>query len=301
MLVRVMTYNTMALFREDEPEREAYVAQVIREVDPDVLMLTDIGALDYAHMVNSVQRIAKMTGLTGTFPRYTLSGREAGRVAIKGNSTHGQAILWKQRRGMHAIPGSLRLCLSGLWHGAIFVTFEIDGVLIHHGCFHGTPRHGRTLPQELAEMLRQREVEASILANITQQLGKRPLLIGTDSNWLSADRLDNGEYYDVVYIPDVFGHAIREAENSRRPGEILLNAGLYDVGTAFYDPRIDRRFTTGHYASDPYDGGIIDGFKATASLFPALRTFDVPNTELTRAASDHLPPVVTYDTALLHT
>jgi hypothetical protein len=291
----------MALFREDEPEREAYVAQVIRDIDPDVLMLTDMGAFDYAHAIDSVQRLAERTGLTCTFPQHTAAGAEAGYAVLKGTRTHGQAILWKQRDDIRVIPESLRLCLTGFWHGAIFVAFEMDGVLIYHGCFHGAPRAGRTLPVELAQMLRRREAEASFLANIVQQLGGQPLLMGADRNWLSADQLDNGEYYDIVNIPDEFGPAVQEAECSRRPGEILLHAGLYDVATAFYRPDIGRKFTTGHAQSDPYNGGIIDGFSATTSFFPALRTFDVPNTELTRAASDHLPPVVTYDTASLRT
>ncbi|MEV0702694.1 hypothetical protein AB0I53_32895 [Saccharopolyspora sp. NPDC050389] len=82
----------------------------------------------------------------------------------------------------------------------------------------------------------------------------------------------------------------------RQPGQTLLAAGLKDTAALVNKP---WQRTVGHYSHADMGSREIDGHRVTSSLASAVIDCDVVKTDLTRAASDHLPKVTTLDLSRL--
>ncbi|RJQ74235.1 hypothetical protein D5S17_23275 [Pseudonocardiaceae bacterium YIM PH 21723] len=60
--------------------------------------------------------------------------------------------------------------------------------------------------------------------------------------------------------------------------------------------------TVGYWPEgDPFGPRRIDGIRVTEEVLPALRGYEVVDTELARSASDHLPIVTRYDQTAITT
>ena len=194
------------------------------------------------------------------------------------------------------------------WHSLAAVTLQVGGRRIRHAAFHATP-FGRLLRADQNERL---------VAMLTGPRGSLPLLIGADWNTESADRVvDEASGRWVLYEPrdpyegaawfddmiyqcewDYDERGERRARADRRPGDVLWAGGLHDAAAALRAP---WQPTVGHHKYDRYGAaGIsrrIDAVRVTRHVLPALRAYHVTDTELTRAASDHLPVTIEYDPA----
>jgi exonuclease III len=282
-----MTYNPYILFRNSEPSREFQVAKVIRDVNPDILLVQELAANTPQKAIDSVYRLANMTGMQCELQQ----GSGTIYTAVKGSRTHAVGILWNQRAGIKPIPESWRVIQAGFWHAIAILTFEVNGVLVDHAVYHGAPRNGRT---NLVEVQQGINDEARTIASLATQPHRLPLLFGADWNYLSADMASDGYYYAVRNVPQSMNPAIKMYACSREAGQILLDAGLFDVSAATFDPQIGRMLTTGHWPNNK-ESGIIDGFKATPEFRRAIISSRVIDTATARTASDHLPCVAEYD------
>jgi hypothetical protein len=81
----------------------------------------------------------------------------------------------------------------------------------------------------------------------------------------------------------------------RVPGDVLFAGGLLDAAAVLRAP---WQATVGYYPGDGYGArGIlrrIDAIRVQRRVAPALRAYQVCDTELARRASDHLPISVDY-------
>ncbi len=208
------------------------------------------------------------------------------------------------RDGIEPVAGSLR-CYGGrdFWHGLALVTLDLGGTLIRHGSFHASP-FGRRLRADQNERL---------VAAVTRPRGEPPVLVGADWNAESADRVPAGTLYepadpyagvewfaDLIYQCqwDYDERGQRRHWADREPGDVLWAGGLHDAAAVIGAP---WQPTAGHHPADTYGAhGVrrrIDAVRVTETLVPALRAHRVIDTDLTRAASDHLPVVVEYEPA----
>jgi hypothetical protein len=228
------------------------------------------------------------------------SGSEAA-VAFGGHGYH-VGLMW--REGIEPVPGSLR-CYGGrdFWHGLALVTLDVGGTRIRHGSFHATP---------FSPGLRA-DQNVRLVAAVTRPAGEPPVLVGADWNTESADRIPDGQAWNLYEPADPYAgvewfadliyqcqwdydeRGRRRHWADRRPGDVLWAGGLYDVAAA---TAADWQPTTGHHPADVYGAhGVrrrIDAIRVTGPLLPALRAHRVHDTEQTRAASDHLPVTVEY-------
>jgi len=261
-VVVVMTYNPYILFRKSEPEREFQVAKVISSVSPDILLVQELAAATPEKAIDSVCRLADMTNMQCRL--YQDMG-EVIFTAAKGSRTHAIGILWNQKSGVTPISDSWHVIQAGFWHAIARLTFKVSGILVDHAVYHGPPRAGRT---DFNNVQQERNSEARIIAELATQSDRLPLLVGADWNYLSADTV-GGNYYAVRRSPDNLDPNIKMLAQSREAGKILLDAGLFDVSAAMFDPQIGKMPTTGHW-SDYLGAGIIDGFKATHEFRQAI-------------------------------
>ena len=208
------------------------------------------------------------------------------------------------REGIEPVPGSLR-CYGGrdFWHGLALVTLDVGGTRIRHGSFHATP---------FSPGLRA-DQNVRLVAAVTRPAGEPPVLVGADWNTESADRILDGQAWNLYEPADPYAgvewfadliyqcqwdydeRGRRRHWADRRPGDVLWAGGLHDAAAV---TGADWQPTTGHHPADVYGAhGVrrrIDAVRVTGPLVPALRAHRVHDTEQTRAASDHLPVTVEY-------
>jgi hypothetical protein len=314
--IRFTTYNLLNLFAADTAEdRQHYetIAGVIRTLDTDVLAVQEILAPDPATAAERLRRLADDAGMRcdapGSPAPVALSGPAGpadppgleAAVAFGGHGYH-VGLMW--REGIEPVPGSLRRYGGrDFWHGLALVTLDVGGTRIRHGSFHATP-FSRGLRADQNERL---------VAAVTRPVGEPPVLVGADWNTECADRIPDGQdwnlyepadpyagvewFADLVYQCqwDYDERGRRRHRADRRPGDVLWAGGLHDVAAV---TGADWQPTTGHHPADVYGAhGIrrrIDAVRVTVPLVPALRAHRVHDTEQTRAASDHLPVTVEY-------
>lgn len=201
---------------------------------------------------------------------------------------------------------------TNMWHSEAKLSLDVGAHRpIQHAAYHGPP-FGRYRRADEAER---------VLATMTRPEGRAPGLIGGDWNGVSADRVHRAGWASqddaepgrwVLYDPDPYAgpgkqwhddlvyqtrwetdaNGVRRWWADREPGEVLYAGGLRDVAAALEAP---WQTTVGHWGDDPFGERRIDAIRVTEEVVPALRGYGVINTETTRAASDHLPVVVTYD------
>jgi endonuclease/exonuclease/phosphatase family metal-dependent hydrolase len=308
------TYNVLDLFLSDAPPGVAHYEQVvaaIRELGPDVLAVQEIRGGDPQVVGARLRQLAADAGMRCLVP--PAAGAAAGpggepRSALAmGTRGFHCGLMW--RGEIEPVPGSLRTLGRGhFWHSLAAVTLQVGGRRIRHAAFHATP-FGRLLRADQNERL---------VAMLTGPRGSLPLLIGADWNTESADRVvEEASGRWVLYEPrdpyegaawfddmiyqcewDYDERGERRARADRRPGDVLWAGGLHDAAAALRAP---WQPTVGHHKYDRYGAaGIsrrIDAVRVTRHVLPALRAYHVTDTELTRAASDHLPVTIEYDPA----
>uniref|UniRef100_UPI003F498B93 hypothetical protein n=1 Tax=Amycolatopsis sp. CA-096443 TaxID=3239919 RepID=UPI003F498B93 len=231
-------------------------------------------------------------------------------VAI-GNQKFHVGLLWTDNiaptGGWGAYAG------TNMWHSEAKLHFDVGArTPVQHAAYHAPP-FGRFRRADEAER---------VLSTMTRPDNRPPGLIAADWNGVSADRVfrpgwsnEIGGESDrwVLYDPDPYvgkskrwhGDLVYQAkweyddtgqrrwQADREPGEVLYAGGLRDVAAALDAP---WQTTVGHWPEgDPYGERRIDAIRVTEEIVPALRGYEVINTELTRSASDHLPIVAVYD------
>jgi endonuclease/exonuclease/phosphatase family metal-dependent hydrolase len=301
------TYNVLDLFLADGPAGTAHYEQVvaaIRDLSTDVLAVQEIRGRDAEVVGARLRQLAGDVGMRCLVPAPGGAPRPALAMGTRGFHC---GLLW--RGGIEPVPGSLRTLGRGhFWHSLATVTLQVSGHPVRHAAFHATP-FGRVLRADQNERL---------VAMLTGPRGSLPLLVGADWNTESADRvLDEATGRWALYEPrdpydgvpwfddmvyqcewDYDERGERRYRADRRPGDVLWAGGLHDAAAALRAP---WQPTVGHHPYDRYGAcGIfrrIDAIRVTRHLLGALRAYHVTDTDLTRAASDHLPVTVEYDPA----
>ena len=309
--VRFTSYNTRDLFETKslrDQEHYSNVIQVIRGVRPGVLAVQEIKGKP-GHALHWLRTLAYDTGMTCDVPP---DGRGKPRAALAlGSRGFHSGLLW--RREIEVVPGSFGQ--SGpdrLWHSAGWATFRLGERLVRHASFHATPfdRDLRTRENSVLLALLADGADASL-----------PLLIGADWNAESADLVpDEASGALSLYEPgdpfagaswreDMIHQCCTEQDQDsgerrhwvdRSAGQVLVDGGLTDAAAALRAP---WQATCGHDPGDGYGSlGImrrIDAIRVSHHLLPALRSYRVADSDLTRRASDHLPVSVDYDPAAI--
>lgn len=290
--VRFATYNTLDMFKHgtsEERRRHGLVIEAIRHLNADIIAVQEIHGPDMASAARNLRMLASAVRMECAY--------DADRLAI-GASRTGlyPALLW--RRGLKVRPDTIRTCPDQrIMGGLVKLTFDLGGQLVQHASTHLTP-FGRPA----------RVVEAEwLVATMIRPTGAPPALVGADENMISADRDTNGDLYDPdpyaaqPWYPDLI-HQVdwTSGDNGnpaawhadRQPGQALYDGGLRDVAPAL---DVKWRATSGHWPTCPYGPRRVDRIRMTEPLRPALLDVAVMDNDLTRAASDHLPVVLTYD------
>jgi len=310
------TYNTLDLFQDETPAGTAHydqVVAVIRELGTDVVAVQEIRGSDAATVGARLRQLAADTGMRCLVPPAgpgtpAAAGREPRPALAMGSRGFHCGLLW--RGAIEPVPGSLRVLGRGhFWHSLAVVTLLARGRPVRHAAFHATP-FGRLLRTDQNERL---------VAMLTGPRGSLPLLVGADWNTESADRVPGPDGSRELYEPrdpydgvpwmddliyqcewDYDERGQRRHRADRRPGDVLWAGGLHDAAAVLRAP---WQPTAGHHPEDRYGiAGVsrrIDAIRVTRHVLGALRAYHVTDTELTRAASDHLPVTVEYDPAAI--
>ncbi|MEU1813360.1 endonuclease/exonuclease/phosphatase family protein [Micromonospora aurantiaca (nom. illeg.)] len=300
---RFATYNTKDLFANDDPDsvrRYGWVAEVIAELDADVVAVQEITATTQPAAEALLAHLAEMTGMTATISPATGPG---GAVYAAGAGGHRLAVglLWRKDPAIVVQPDTVRVYgASSFFHSLIKLAMTIDGVPITVASWHAAPvgKHRRADEAE-------RVVSAVAFTG-------RPALVGCDGNTIgSATIVDpvSGEraLYDAdpyaaqpwqpgfvhtcTWQTDDDGVIVSHAAD-RTPTQTLSAGGLRDVAPTLGVPWAP---TAGHHPTDAL--GMprrLDYTLATGDV--QLVQYQVVDTALTRKASDHLPTVTTWAT-----
>lgn len=289
MLVRCMTWNMCNWGkRENDPDEVArYQAAVatVREVRPHKFFGQELFVPAGVSAQAVVDRFAAAAGMDSA-------------VGVVGNHSRlGLCIAW--RHPVQRTPGVVRVHTTDvLWHALLGVTLRIDGIGVDCWVFHGAPRVGRD--EGLVEA--ERVEEARFVAGKVTGEGANPYaVICADWNWPPADRLDDGPWWhpDPAFPPGLTP-AMERLAASRAPGEVLVRAGLASAAATLRKPL--EATSTGHPSpmkGTDYGRRLIDEGLVTDRLAAALVDHWVVDTEITRATSDHLPVIFTYETSKL--
>jgi endonuclease/exonuclease/phosphatase family metal-dependent hydrolase len=142
------------------------------------------------------------------------------------------------------------------------------------------------------------ETRFSEAARIASLAAGRTAVVGGDFNGPSADRRADGSFYDPDPIKQHGWHdaatyqvawdddADATPRVDRRAAERLRRAGFFDAAVvldASWQP------SCGHWPDDPHGPRRVDRILATASARPALSSYEVIDTEVTRALSRPSP------------
>ncbi|GEM_PF-733309 len=308
-LRRFATYNMWNLFRErrgDHLARYELVADVIRDMDVDVIALQEIIAPDVEAAASRLAQLAKMASMSAAVtPAWYCEDDAQDATYAVGAGGHGFCVglMWRDADWIEPVPDSFRAYgPQDFWHALVKLTLRIDGYPITFASYHASP-FGRNLRADQAERL---------LAALTRPPG--PVLMGGDVNTVGASRVvgpdgrlsfyDPDPYADVEWFGDLVyqcdwrfeddGRRVHWAD--RRPSDVLVSGGLHDVAATLNAP---WQATAGHHPVCEFgQRGVqrrIDAVFATDDVVPVLRGYEVVDTAMTRVASDHLPVVVTLD------
>jgi endonuclease/exonuclease/phosphatase family metal-dependent hydrolase len=296
-MIKIMTWNMRDLFLAGAREtRVEMIGEVVEEIDPDVVCVQEIRGYDPGYCL---AQLGEAAGLDwrATPGWVDDEDAEAPTAAVGiGDADFNVGLLW--RSGITPVPGSWRQigrAQGGVWRAAASIALPLGGpapltvVTCHLDPFRPEMRFS----------------EAARIASLT--VGKTGL-VGGDFNGPSADRRADGSFYDPDPIEqhgwhDAAIHQVAWDDDpdaaplvDRRAAERLRRAGLVDAAAV-----LDARWqpSCGHWPHDPYGPRRFDRILATADVRPALSSYEVVDTDITRALSDHLPVVVGLDPALL--
>ena len=304
--VRFASYNLLDLFEsdsEEEQQRYQLIREVIASLNADVLAVQEIRATRPAAARTRLRQLAADVGMQCVVPA---ADDDRGRTALAtGGRGYHCGLLWRPE--LSPVPGSFREAPVGrFWHGAGWVTLDFGGIKVRHGTFHAAPfvRRLRADQNELLIALISSGPERDV-----------PLLMGADWNTESADLVPDGQTGALkLYEPadpyagvSWFDGLVHQCDWSydrlgrrkhwadRHPGDVLFAGGLLDAAAVLRAP---WQPTCGHYPGDGYGSrGImrrIDAIRVQRRVGPALRAYQVADSELSRRASDHLPVSVDY-------
>ncbi len=303
---RFATYNTWNLFeQQSEPHWARYkqVADVIADLDADVVAVQEIRTTHTPHAGELLQRLARAAGMTAELTPAWATEDDAGNAThaiAEGAHTFHTGLMWREGI-IEPDPGAMETWGPGtFFHSLIRLRLYLDGQPIDFGSYHAPP-FGRQMRGDQAER---------VLAALTRP--SAPMILGGDMNTVGAARIvdaqGNSTWYDPDPYTDVeqwFGDLVFQCDwtwNSdgtrtwwadRRPADILISGGLHDVAAALSEPFWP---TTGHHPADEFgQRGIhrrIDHIHTTSDI--VLHDYAVVDTPAARQASDHLPVVLTF-------
>lgn len=298
-MIKIVTWNVRDLFLAGAREtRVDAIGEVVKEIGADILCVQEIRGGDPG---GSLARLGEAAGLDWRakpgWIDYEDGDAESPTPAVGiGDADFHVGLLWRPE--INPVPGSWRQigrAQGGLWHAAASIALQVGGpVPLSVVCCHLDPFRPEFRFSEAARI-------ASLAA------GKTAVACG-DFNGPSADRRADGSFYDPDPIEQ---HGWHEAATyqvawdddpnaaprvDRRAAERLRRSGLVDAAVALDAPWMP---SCGHAPDDPHGPRRIDRILATAGTRPALRSYEVVDTAITRALSDHLPVVVGLDPALL--
>lgn len=321
--MRFGTYNVQKLFGSDTPaerERHRLVCEVIRGLNVDVLAVQEVHATSPGMAAARLVDLAHRVGMTAYHREpATDAGPEhqVEKIAV-GISPHDLhlGLLWDPQR-VEVVEGTFRSYpKENMHHGLIKMVFRVrgsDGAVyeVQHGSTHLTP---------FGPYAGRADEAVRVTSAFTRPLDRPPGLVGGDWNTISADRLDDGSYYDpdpyadFPWNPSCVYQCQRERDErgrivrwwaDRTAGEALLDGGLLDARVALHNATLSEggvpwQSSAGHRSNDTSFGPRrIDGIRCTADIVPALRRITMIDGDLARRASDHLPEVAEYDPAAI--
>jgi hypothetical protein len=138
--------NCFNLYREHrggEVERYERVAEVIRELDVNVIAIQEL-CCGYAPKAASVlSRLAHSAGMTAAItPAWMSEDEYADATYAVGVGAHGfhVALMWRDVSWIQPVPGSFR-SYGGpdFRHALVKLTLTVDGRAITFGSYHATP------------------------------------------------------------------------------------------------------------------------------------------------------------------
>lgn len=302
---RFATYHTDGLLRENRgPERERYdqVAQVIRELDADVIAMQDLDATPEI-VRRRMDDLEDMTGMTATVTPSWLDEEDAGYATYAiAAGTHARCtvLLWRNDPGIRPEPPSLQ-AVGGedLHHSLLTLTLEIDSVPVTFASYQA-PTIGQNARADEAE---------HIVTTVTPPPGMA-LLLGAGMNVIGASRITTADgttrYYDpdpyaeVDWFADLVHHCdwhdddgVRRQRANRKATDVLVSGGLRDAAA-----QLDAPFapTVGHHRLDECGRhGIRRRVDHIYTMGPlTLHDYRVFDTQAARTASSHLPVYATF-------
>lgn len=308
MILKVATYNTWDYGQHQDEPRADLVHKVIRQLVDDGVHLI---AAQELYQPRDLLTLAEEAGLTCYYDPPWWDEDEYSRGRIAAAAANGQSpvkhhvgLLWDPKV-MRARPDTWR-SFPDFWHNLAVCDFDVDGLVIRAGSYHGPP-FGRNRRCDEAER---------VVSVMTRPYAEHPRsLIGGDWNSISADRVKGENGQSTYWHPEPFDEPWREpyvyqcevlSEASdgtpvhwhadRRPGQVLLRAGIRDTAALTGTPWVP---TVGHADHADMGSRAIDTWRTSSNLAPAVIDHQVVDNPLTRAASDHLPVVATLDLSRL--
>jgi endonuclease/exonuclease/phosphatase family metal-dependent hydrolase len=291
--IRFGTYNLLDYSLDGVGERRERLSRVVRSLEADVLAVQEIVAADEQQAGLLLAELGEPAGLTCWWA-HGLPAVARGHRLTGHDTCFYVGLLWNPAR-VRPVPGEFRAYSEDFWHALAAGIVEVDGVRLRVGSFHATP-FGRRMRADQMER---------VVSVFTRPTGRPPGLIGADWNCVGADRhpdtgrlYDRDPYADRPWIDDMIYQTTwtydadgrRRHQADREPGEVLYAGGLRDAAAALDAP---WQPTTGHWPGDPFGPRRIDAIRLTSDLAPALRQVETIRTDLTLAASDHLPVIAT--------
>lgn len=294
--LKIVSLNTMDYRRIGRFEEKRYLQteELIREIDPDIMLLQELPGDSRAIANQGLQHLADATGMHCCTP----GARQHEDVAAApgGHDRLALGVLW--RPGIEPIPGTRR-CIDGgpMWHNLLSVALDLGGHQITVATYHAPPRAGRDTRRDEARLI------AHWLAPASHG---REIVLAGDWNSISGRQVD-GSYYD----PDP-NDGVTDADmirwtderdppevaypTDRRPDLILAEAGYLDVAVQLRAPWAP---TTGHHPRDRNGPRRLDRVlhrqpDAESAMACSVVSYRVHDTPLAYEVSDHLPAVATF-------
>lgn len=314
MRLRLATYNLLdygAADRRDAEEHARY--KLVEEVVRQLVDEHGVGLITVQEVcgggAHGLLDLAEATGLECHYRRPIVDedGGQVGRIAVAAAGgqrpvKHHVGLLWDPAV-VAPVPDTWREYGAEMWHNLAICTFNVHGYRVRVGSYHGPP-FGRGRRCDEAER---------VVSAMTRPYSEQSLsIVGADWNSISADKVRDPDgtwrywhpdpYADQPWTePFIYQCEVEDEEDDgrprrwradRRPGQVFVHAGIRDTAALAGAPWAP---TVGHFGHADMGFRTIDTFRVTPTLAEAVVRHEVVDTELTRAASDHLPVVVTLD------
>lgn len=310
-ILRLASVNAFNLYGSREPadrERFGRVEDLIAGLDADVVAVQELvmrGAAPGNHpmavLAELVRTLAKQVGRrAGRVYRCEIPGGDI--ACALGGGIHHTALLW--RDGVEPVEGTLGRFgrdPAGMWHSLVTAVFEAEGESTRF-------RVGSTQFSPFDPGIGWGWADAGQVMR-AMSAGGVPGWVGGDWNGLGSD-----EHYDpdpyvpldpytqgenqLVWHPD-FAYQYGPAEAVDRSAAVRLERiGRFRDAARILDAPWTP--TTGHHPADRHPPRRIDRWYATHNVpAAAVRALEVAPAEVVGEDTDHLPVVLTVDTAAL--